>query len=331
MTGWNLRTVAAMVVAGAGFSAVGCTQHTSQIPHPAPQPTLSLDETAQRLSDLQRTTDQLNSDSQRLPGGGPTTHRSIMLDVLGDYGKVLPLLAGPRAGLIFREQVETLNGAREQLAGESPDLSPNPAIDNGLRATERALSDLSTAEVFASAQLTSAFDSLNAKLNELDNVRGPLHEVVVSEAVEKINQIIDEMSQILITRLTPPPPPPTTETQPATEPASEPATEPSTETATAPATEPTTAPAATEPATEPSATQRAAAEDAPLLETAPDTARYALFAGNGNTPIFACVLHKGDRYGFGKATDGKIVAVANGQRIPLDAGLGLSYLWKEQR
>jgi hypothetical protein len=252
MTGWNLRTVAAMTVAGS-LSVIGCAQHTGQISHPAPQSTLAMDDTAQRLSDLQRTTDQLNSDSQRLPGRSQAEHRSIMLDVLADYGKVLPLLAGPRSGLVFREQVETVNGAREQLAGESTDLSPEPAIDNGLRATQRALSDLATAEVFASAQLSSAFDTLTEKLNELDNVHGPMHQATVGDAVTQINRIIDQMSQILIERLTPPP---TTETAPATESATEPASEPSTE----PATEPVTGPAA-EPAmpmTMPAASEPAA-------------------------------------------------------------------------
>jgi outer membrane murein-binding lipoprotein Lpp len=271
MTGWNLRTVAAVAVAG-GLAAGGCAKHMGHISRPAPQSTLAMDDTAQRLSDLQRDTDQLNTDSQRLPGKSSAEHRTIMLDVLADYGKVLPLLSGPRSGLVFREQVETVNGAREQLAGESPDLSAEPAIDNGLRATERALSDLATAEVFASAQLTSTFDTLNAKLNELDNVHGPLHQVTVSDAVGQINKIIDQMSQILIERLTPPPTPPASEpaTEPTTESATEPATQPATEPATQPATEPDTAAPMTMPAAAP-----ASMPAATMPETMPATTQAA--------------------------------------------------------
>jgi hypothetical protein len=277
MTGRNLRTVAAVALAS-GLAAVGCAKHTSEISPPAPsQSTLTLDDTAQRLSDLQRTTDQLNVDSQRLPGKSSTVHRTIMLDVLADYGKVLPLLAGPRAGLVFREQVETVNGARGQLASQSPDLSPDPAIDNGLRATQRALSDLATAEVFSSAELSSLFDALTAKLNELDNVHGPLHEVVVQEAVDKTNQIIDQMAQILITRLTPPPAPAT----PTTEPTTESTTAPTTESTTAPASEPATAPASepapaaapdSQPATAPAATTEPAAMPSTMPASMPATA-----------------------------------------------------------
>ncbi|HEX4125568.1 MAG TPA: hypothetical protein VHY37_12635 [Tepidisphaeraceae bacterium] len=233
-----------------GLLAAGCAKHTSQMAEPPPPSKLVLNQTAQRLSDLQKAMDQLKSDSQQLPGGGPTQHRDIMGNVLADYSKVLPLLAGPNSGLIFKEQMETLNGAREQLAAQSPDLSAEPGIDNGLRATERALSDLSTGEVFSTTPLSKDFDVLIAKLNELDNVHGPLHELVVSEAVEKTNAIIDQMAQILISRLTPPPPPP--ETESATEPASEPATLPAAEPATMPAAESATMPA-TEPATHPSA------------------------------------------------------------------------------
>jgi hypothetical protein len=71
--------------------------------------------------------------------------------------------------------------------------------------------------------------------------------------------------------------------------------------------------------------------DPPPLTTAGDKARYALYPSDGTTPKYSVDLNPGDKYGFIKDTDGKVVAIANDQKITLDAILATSWVWKEQK
>jgi hypothetical protein len=69
----------------------------------------------------------------------------------------------------------------------------------------------------------------------------------------------------------------------------------------------------------------------PPLTTAGDKARYALYASDSTTPKYSADLNPGDQYGFMKDTDGKVVAIAAGQKITLDAIMATSWVWKEQK
>jgi hypothetical protein len=69
----------------------------------------------------------------------------------------------------------------------------------------------------------------------------------------------------------------------------------------------------------------------PPLTTASDKARYALYPSDGTTPKFSIDLNPGDQYGFTKDSDGKVVAIANGEKITLDAWVATSWYWKEQK
>ncbi len=71
--------------------------------------------------------------------------------------------------------------------------------------------------------------------------------------------------------------------------------------------------------------------DPPPLTTAADKARYALYPSDGTTPKFSMELNPGDQYGFVKDTDGKVVGIADGQKIVLDAWVATSWYWKEQK
>lgn len=71
----------------------------------------------------------------------------------------------------------------------------------------------------------------------------------------------------------------------------------------------------------------------PPLQAVEDRGLYALFAGDGITPIEAVYLNKGDKYGF-QFHEGKVVGVyikrGETKLIPLDAILASEYLWKYQ-
>ena len=63
---------------------------------------------------------------------------------------------------------------------------------------------------------------------------------------------------------------------------------------------------------------------APLVK-APATGVYELYRGGGNMPVYSAILLKHDRLGFARDSDGRLLAVADGQRYPLAEA---KYRWK---
>lgn len=63
---------------------------------------------------------------------------------------------------------------------------------------------------------------------------------------------------------------------------------------------------------------------APLVR-APATGVYELYQRGAQTPVYSTVLLKHDRLGFARDADGRLVAVANGERYALPEA---KYRWK---
>lgn len=63
---------------------------------------------------------------------------------------------------------------------------------------------------------------------------------------------------------------------------------------------------------------------APLVK-APATGVYELYRRGAQTPVYSTVLLKHDRLGFARDADGRLVAVANGERYALPEA---KYRWK---
>jgi hypothetical protein len=77
-----------------------------------------------------------------------------------------------------------------------------PIIDTALRAAWAQLADLSHSDGFEQADVGPTLDSLLAKINKLDEVRGPaLHRVDVTEVVDQISQVVSKLSAALAGKL----------------------------------------------------------------------------------------------------------------------------------
>src|SRR5438874_6338944 len=170
----------------AGVALLGCakTAPTKVAPPPPPNPQaeVAADPNA-RVHELARKAEHFASDSHTLPGNTADQHRQIVHQLFSALSEILPLLAGPEPGLVFRQQLATLQGANDQLANGSAQLSMEPAIDTGLRAATSALQGIAREGYYEQADLTPLFEKLRAKLNDLDTVHGSAHMVVVTEAV----------------------------------------------------------------------------------------------------------------------------------------------------
>ena len=213
--------LSSVFVALALLSPSGCAkQHPTLPPPPAaqpnPPPRMAAD-VGTRVQTLDRLADSFARLSNQLPGGSVDEHRALMSQVFAQLQEILPMLDGPSPGAEFRQQMQVISDAQAELATGPKDLSPEPTIDTGLRAARDVLANIAHSAFYESGDLTPRFDQLSAKLNELDTVRGPLHQVEVGEAVATISQIITKMSHILGQRLS--------EQNPATQNAPAPATQ----------------------------------------------------------------------------------------------------------
>jgi hypothetical protein len=186
-------------------SLAGCAKQHPTLPPPSaaqpnPPPRVASD-VATRVQTLDRLADSFARLSNQLPGGSVDEHRALMSQAFGQLEEILPMLDGPAPGAEFRQQMQVISDAQAELTTGPKDLSPEPTIDTGLRAARDVLANISHTSFYEQGNLRSQFDQLSAKLNELDTVRGPLHQVEVGEAVTTMSQIITKMTHIVGQRL----------------------------------------------------------------------------------------------------------------------------------
>lgn len=216
----DIRVNVAGVLALAVVLSGGCVKTQTTIapppPRPNPPPQVASDPTV-RVQTLDRLADSYARTGNQLPGDSPATHRRLMSEVFAQLQEILPILEGPSPGAEFRQQLQVVRDAQAELATGPQDLSPEPTIDTGLRAGRDALSGIAQNGFYDQSSLTPLFDKFSAKINELDTVRGPLHQVVTGEAVSLSSQIVTAMAEAMNHRLAEQTP----TSGPATAPASE--------------------------------------------------------------------------------------------------------------
>ncbi len=71
-------------------------------------------------------------------------------------------------------------------------------------------------------------------------------------------------------------------------------------------------------------------QELPELTTVKTPAKFALYAGESDKPIWSDQLGVGDEYGFVKRADGLVYGVARGQDIPLPASKATAYFWRRE-
>lgn len=225
---WLLALTAALACIGVESGCAPKAQPTIAPPpaRPNPPPQVAADPTA-RVQALDRLAEQYAQTSNDLPGDSAAQHRKLMSQVFAQLEEILPILEGPSPGAEFRQQLQVVRDAQAELATGPQDLSPEPTIDTGLRATRDVLASTAQGGFYDQSSLTPLFDQFTAKINQLDTVRGPLHQVVAGEAVGLSSQIITKMADTMTHRLAQEQqsqPPANATTEPATVPSSTAAT-----------------------------------------------------------------------------------------------------------
>lgn len=68
-----------------------------------------------------------------------------------------------------------------------------------------------------------------------------------------------------------------------------------------------------------------------IMNEAPQSGTYALYAKNSMNPEVRVTLEKGQELGFRKKDEDTTVAVAGDREYPLEAKLATGYLWKLEK
>jgi hypothetical protein len=212
-------------------------------------------------SQLERLVESFSQKARALPGRTDAEHRDAMRGVFDDLSQLLPIFEGPEQSGAFRQQLRTIESARDRLGADVKSPSSEPAIDTGLRACEAALQRLGSDQDFADATTKDLLGKIGAKVNELDEVRTVGRPYVAADAVQSMAELVRHMADKLGSGSN------NVATAAATEPSEKPTT-------SEPAA--TTEPATTEPAPSATAEPAPAAPDvtpAPAKEPAPPEAK----------------------------------------------------------
>ena len=188
------------------------------------------------MDELNTLVSELSTKAQDLPGRTAEAHRAAMHDVFDKLTKLLPILAGPEPSGGFRQQVRSVEAARDQLAPDAGELNAEPAIGTGVRAAAAAFNEIPREDdTFAGPAIAENLKKLSATVDELDAVGGVGRPYVAADSVQLMAQIAHQMADKI--------------SGTSTDQASTPDAAPAKTEAAAPATtEPAKEPAAKEPA-----------------------------------------------------------------------------------
>jgi hypothetical protein len=222
-----MRTTIAVVL---GCVLSGCAQTKTEPAAPYPIEAAPPGQTAAAAisynpDELDSLVESLEVRARALPGGGTVAaHRDAMHGFFGAVADVLPALEGPEQSGAFLQQLRTIESARDRLAPDVGTATIDAPINTGLRATSVALNRIGTDEDVSGQALTDMLGRLDAKVDELEQVRVEGRPFIAADAGVLIAQAARQMADRLAGRVTDTPAiatepaaPPTAEVPPAPE------------------------------------------------------------------------------------------------------------------
>ena len=253
----------AWLVAAALVTLPGCgprkTEPTLQEMPTATEPEPEVPQGDFRAEALDGLAESLDAKASQLPGRTPDDHRRQIHEFFVDVVQVLPILEGPEPSSAFRQQLRTVEAARDRLNPEAGNVAIGPTIDTGLRATHAALRSIGRDEPYAGQTMAGLLRQLGEKVDELDTVRNVGRPYVAADAARLIAGSVRHMADVVAGRAT---------DTPTTAPADEPLVPPGAIEAprTLPGVEPTAPTGETETPAEEAPAEETPAEEAPAEE-----------------------------------------------------------------
>ncbi len=190
------KALLSSVIAGAFCLSVtiGCAKKKATPMNPAPsgaaQITASPIDVDARVTGATAAAQSLASRLDALPGKTTDDHVAAMRPIVSDLAAVLPMLKGQDQSGAYREQMETIRNAAAGLDTLPSGVTPEPYTDSALRASADVLADIAVSPDFASAGQAASVETLKKLLAELDRTHGPMHQLVVADAVNQVSDIV---------------------------------------------------------------------------------------------------------------------------------------------
>jgi hypothetical protein len=187
-----IRSKKGLMILAAGLLALGCAAKPKTSASQTVGATPSQNSAEVRMAELRQQSNSLTEVAAQLPGRTAADDRKLVADAFAKAGNALVLLGGPSEGGSFQQQLRIMENSRAVLLG-SADVAPEPSADSGARAMAQALTSVRQRFFADNAALQPQFDSLEQHVAGLDNDRGPLHAVTVSEVFSSTSHIIQTM------------------------------------------------------------------------------------------------------------------------------------------
>lgn len=192
-----VATVSVAVVALTGTS--GCRPKEQPAPQSHEQriePAVMRD-TDERMSALQERSSELSAIVKQLPGRNGKEDRELVARAFDATADALAMMGGPEPGGALRQQLRIIENIRQTLRSANENLSYDPAVDAGLRAAHNALYGIRERLFPTNDKVAALVNEFGQRLGELDQVRGPMHSVVVAQVFESAATAIDTMGALL--------------------------------------------------------------------------------------------------------------------------------------
>jgi len=206
----NVATVG-ILAAGCMLATVGCIR--THAPTTAPATTMKAladgmdNDFYARMRDLDERINGLAVQSELLAtaaqhsgvGSSEAGYRQAAGQSFGDLSQILFLLAAASPDGELSQQLSILESSKSQLMVEG--LASKPAVDAGLRAAYKALLNVCSLSFGTIQTLRDTLETLHHKIDELDGMYGPLHRVLVAQALGLATQATRQMSAEITQRV----------------------------------------------------------------------------------------------------------------------------------
>jgi hypothetical protein len=206
------RGVAVALLVGA--AVVGCGSKDRSTLDPAVEQRHNGDATQSqtpedRSAQLAASVDQFAAARKDLRGHSDEQSRRGLADAFGKLQDVLTNLKGPDADGAFRQQIRIIETARKRLTGDT-ETAIEPTINAAIRAAQRALSEMASERFAEDEQAKTLMTALDARVETLNTVRGPIHGFETAKALDEIGAVAQRMADVIQQRMPPPAPAPAT-------------------------------------------------------------------------------------------------------------------------
>ena len=183
------------------LAAGGC--HKPPPPPPPPPPAVWHPPTnrADQLREMSQRVEEMNSALGDLPGSSTEDHRQRADDILKNLAKVLRLAEGNNASPEFENRLAVVEASEATLSHANLPRPQMEASENeAVRASIAALEQITGRYLGDDEKIPPMLDTAKGQLDSMYTIGGPMHDLVASDGLRAVGEVIKRVSSDLIER-----------------------------------------------------------------------------------------------------------------------------------